>query len=112
MKFKDGVIVEVVKMVDGKFIKLGMSKEIETAIDIADKISKEVSGKEAVITSVFDGVHSRRSFHYTGYAFDMRTYIYSKSQIVSIFGFLRAKLGSLYDVILEEDHIHIEYDPT
>lgn len=65
------------------------------------------------ITSGRDGKHSSTSLHYCGRAVDLRIrdlpYPEKTSKLIA--GKLKYILGSDYDVILESDHIHIEYDP-
>jgi hypothetical protein len=48
------------------------------------------------------------SLHYRGFAVDLRLPTDNKEEIRAE---LAASLGAEYDVILEIDHIHIEYDP-
>ena len=64
---------------------------------------------EFVITSLLDGKHSERSLHYTGCAFDCR--IYGEDVTASIVNDLRHKLNHHYDVVLEGNHIHVEFQP-
>ena len=66
---------------------------------------------EVVITSGTDSVHKVGSLHYTGNALDIRTFIYRPEMVGRIIGSLQVWLGNDYEVILEKDHIHIEYDP-
>lgn len=76
----------------------------------AERIWKE-HGQELVVTCGLDGTHSAGSLHYYGRALDFRTHyfdIYVSQEIVNE---LRAALGSDYDVVLESDHIHVEFDP-
>ena len=68
-------------------------------------------GKEVVITSLMDGKHMKNSKHYIGEAVDLRTYFFSKNTVLAVAADLQKELGSNYDVLVEEDHIHIEYDP-
>jgi hypothetical protein len=68
-------------------------------------------GYEAIITSGRDGKHRAGSLHYLGRALDFRTrhvISHHKTQIVDS---LAARLGPDYDVVLEETHLHVEYDP-
>jgi len=111
MKYKDEVIIQITKIVDNEQEELAISPFIQRAITIADAVSVALDGKEIVVTSILDGVHSTKSLHYKGLAFDMRTHIYSQSVIKSIMEELEYLLGKNYDVVLEKDHIHIEYDP-
>ncbi len=66
---------------------------------------------ELVITSVTDGRHSRGSAHYAGNAFDFRTRHMGQGQPVRVKAELTQARGGDYDVVLEETHIHVEYDP-
>ena len=69
-------------------------------------------GKECVVTSVNDGKHSRGSLHFVGAAFDLRTrHLEDQEQREVITLKLREALGDQYDVVLESDHIHVEYQP-
>lgn len=67
--------------------------------------------KSFTITSVNDSVHGQGSLHFGGAAFDVRTRHLAQgvAQIITIE--LRGRLGDDFDVVLEEDHIHIEYQP-
>lgn len=71
----------------------------------------EEHGYDAVVTSVSDGIHRSGSFHYVGCAADLRIRHLGKSDVVTLVKSIRAALGSNFDVVLEVDHIHIEYDP-
>jgi len=86
----------------------GLSNEILLAIIIAESIYRETQGL-MVITSLTDGKHSVGSLHYTGDAVDLR--LPSTVTIDQVVLQLKSALGSSYDVILETDHIHVEYDP-
>jgi hypothetical protein len=69
-------------------------------------------GIQPTITSAMDGTHMATSKHYTGDALDWRIWESDAAGVTgSILGELQYYLGSDYDVILEKDHIHIEYDP-
>ena len=67
-----------------------------------------------VITSVLDGKHAQaHSLHYSGNAFDIRTRnIPTKGMIDQIVNEIRNRLTKDFDIVLESDHIHIEYQPT
>ncbi len=111
MKNKNGIYTEIVKVIDGEEKRLTIHPKIVFAVSVADTLSKEISGKEIVITSIFDGNHGKHSLHYVGRAFDMRIWIYSHDELSVLIDKLREALGEDYDVVLESDHIHIEYDP-
>ena len=110
MKYKDGVIVSMTKMVGNNPVHLSATEETMRAMTIADELSMKIAGKECVITSLLDGVHSKNSLHYTGNAFDLRIWIYTAKQKKAMFYQLRKKLGINFDVVDEETHLHIEFD--
>ena len=94
MKFKDGVVWE------------NMHPKIIDNMDGVEAVFRKF-GVEAVITSGRDGKHKDGSFHYKGQAFDLRTW-----HLIEQVAFrLRQYLGHDFDVIVESDHIHVEYDP-
>lgn len=61
------------------------------------------------ITSGNDGIHKKDSKHYENNAIDIRTR--DMGNRYKTFKEIQRDLGKNYDVILENDHIHIEYDP-
>lgn len=64
-----------------------------------------------VITSVMDGKHKDGSKHYEGLAFDVRTRHIRPEHWNAVVNTIRDEIGDGFDVVLEGDHIHIEYDP-
>lgn len=110
MKYKDGVIVSMTKMVGNNPVHLSASREIVDAMSVADQLSLKISGKEIVITSLLDGVHSKGSLHYKGEAFDLRVWIYTEKQKKALIYQLKKKLGINFDILDEETHLHIEFD--
>ena len=69
----------------------------------------ELLGLEITITSGNDGKHMKGSKHYTYEALDFRTRDLSKTNVTKVMTMLRGRLGPHYDVILEHDHLHVEY---
>ena len=65
-------------------------------------------GEELVITSTYEGNHSAGSLHYANQAFDIRM---PDKETTALSLELMTRLGSNFDVVIERDHIHIEYDP-
>lgn len=84
-----------------------LNREIRRALGIVEKIYAENS-EELIITSTFEGMHSARSLHYGNDAFDMR---YPLKFSGTIIGGVRRAVGPEYDLVEEDDHIHLEYDP-
>jgi hypothetical protein len=88
----------------------GVRPEIAIAITVAASIyAKYELG--CVVTSIVDGKHSHGSIHYSGGACDLRTRHVPKALRATIANELREALGSDYDVVLEGDHIHVEFQP-
>lgn len=65
-------------------------------------------GYELVITSTYEGNHSPGSLHYANLAIDIRA---PKKDKAKIYEEIRKTLNDDYDVVNEDTHIHIEYDP-
>ena len=95
MKFKDGVDWT------------NIHPQIVQKMDGVDAIYRGF-GVEAVITSGRDGKHGIGSLHYEGKAFDLRTW----NVIEEVARQLRMYLGPDFDVVVESDHIHVEFDPN
>jgi len=89
---------------------LGVKPEILLAIMVADGVFKD-HGLELVITSITEGTHMRGSEHYTGNAFDFRIRDITEPKVRQICHSIGGSLGADYDVVLETDHGHVEYDP-
>lgn len=68
-------------------------------------------GYLCVVTSARDGEHMEGSLHYEGRAIDLRHRQMPDGAKRLICDELIATLGSDWDVVLEDTHIHIEYDP-
>lgn len=95
MRFKTGVEI------------LGIRPEMVAIFGAIEQAWLE-QGVEATITSVTDGKHKRQSAHYTGSAVDVRIWDMDAAKAAEA---LRERLTGDYDVVLESDHIHVEYDP-
>lgn len=88
----------------------GLQSQSLLAILIANDTYKE-HGFDCVITSANDSEHSHGSLHYTGAALDFRTRDIPQEQQEQITRALQSRLGREYDVVLESNHIHVEYQP-
>jgi len=64
-----------------------------------------------VITSITDGKHSDNSLHYKGLGFDVRTKFLTSSQKSIFFDALKRNMDLEFDIVMEDSHIHIEFDP-
>lgn len=65
------------------------------------------------ITCGSEGKHGKSSKHFIGYALDIRTLRIGieLDEAKMLAGEIGRCLGSEFDVVTEEDHLHIEYDP-
>lgn len=95
----------------------GMTTELLLGMIIANEVYQEY-GKVMVVTSVTDGKHSKTSLHYSGNAADLRIYddwlpddngVFVNNQVVR--DEIKRRLCVDYDVVLESNHIHIEFQP-
>lgn len=96
MKIKPGVRV------------LGLRSEMVLAALVINSVLTEL-GIEFVITSCIEGTHKHASLHYMGSALDIR--LPPPTFTGKVIANLKEALGDDYDVILEDDHIHIEFQP-
>lgn len=60
------------------------------------------------ITSTFTGKHITGSLHFKNRAFDA---LLPRTRVNTIAEEIRDFLGPEYDVVVESDHIHFEWDP-
>lgn len=98
MQIKEGVI-------------LSLHESMMPALIICESCFRK-AGYEFVVTSGVEGRHSPNSLHYFGRAIDCRiNHILSDRDVELIADTIRRRLGETYDVVLEADHLHIEYDP-
>jgi len=89
----------------------GLKPQLTIAYVVACMIYYRQIHEWATITSASDGVHGPNSLHYSGNALDIRTRMLTAGQKENVYKQLRIALGEQFDVILEADHIHIEFDP-
>ncbi len=85
--------------------------EIASALEIASDVYRGWK-QPLVVTSLRDGdgIHMKNSLHFKGYAADLRTSTLGQS-VECVAKQLRLRCGPAYEVIVEKDHIHLEYDP-
>lgn len=88
----------------------GMKPEIIPAIIIANEVYA-AADHICIITSITDSAHKGASLHYSGCAIDLRTKHVPVEQHAALVSEISARLGPQFDVILEPDHIHIEFQP-
>ncbi len=88
----------------------GLQPQIMMAVIVANDIYNQ-HDKELVITSVNDSKHGENSIHYKGNAIDLRTRYFGNQEKIEVYREIQSRLGYDFDVVLENDHIHVEYDP-
>lgn len=98
MKLKDGVNLQ------------GVCWQVFSAAIVVEAVL-QTFGTELVITSCLDGTHMPLSLHYKGLAFDARSHDLAPQFQTHARDEMKKRLGPDYDVVLEKDHFHIEYDP-
>ena len=98
MIFKEGVKIN------------GIKPECTIALAICDSIYIDY-GQGMVVTSVTEGEHMSGSLHPVGFAFDLRTRDFMVDDLERIRQSLIEALTDEFDVVLEVDHFHIEFQP-
>jgi hypothetical protein len=88
----------------------GLRPEILLAVVIAERVCAEM-GVDRVVTACVDGVHQAGSLHYCGLAVDLRSRDFRPGDVEKAIARIKQCLGADYDVVLEKDHIHLEYQP-
>jgi len=77
----------------------------------AGRIFWKYGDNKVTVTSGTDGAHGIGSYHYYGYALDLRTWAFSDDVKKLVLSDMKKELGEDYDVILHGDsHLHIEFD--
>lgn len=88
----------------------GIRPEMVIAAMVAEGIFG-LKNRTCTITGCIDGRHSRGSLHYLGLAIDLRTRDLPSGEPYEIVNLLKSALGEDFDVVMESDHIHIEFQP-
>jgi hypothetical protein len=88
----------------------GIRPEVLLAVVAAERVFEE-AGVDLVLTACVDGKHSVGSLHYAGQAVDIRTRDVPPEIRQKLATRVRECVGEDYDVILEADHIHLEFQP-
>ena len=88
----------------------GVSSEIAFVMWIIAETFRD-NGALLVVTSCIEGTHKAGSEHYQGNAVDLRTRDLATDKVAYIQKLLAQRLGADFDVVLEGDHLHVEYQP-
>lgn len=92
---------------------LGLEPVMFSALKTIELCCKIANGEnyEITITSAQDGSHMKNSRHYVGLAIDIRSRdmsnITESAKWIDKFLNINSKC---FDIVIENDHIHIEYD--
>lgn len=97
LRFKDGVSVT-------------FTPQVNRILEAAE-YSFQAHGYSCVCTAGTDGKHMEGSLHYKALAVDLRSRHVAAELLPKIVSELKERLGKDYDVIIEGDHVHAEYDP-
>ena len=90
----------------------GLLPSMYYAWGVADAIAGFLCEHRNVVTSALDSKHGEKSLHYTGRALDFRISHFSPTQVKHFYSSLKSALDPWgFDVILESDHVHCEFDP-
>ena len=88
----------------------GLSPQMAIACIVIEMEFNEY-GVRPVITSGCDSVHGKGSRHYSGQALDFRTRDVNSDDMVILALNIKQSLGPQFDVVLESNHLHVEFDP-
>ena len=88
----------------------GLRPEITIGLAVAESLFRE-HDVDLIVTSVIEGTHSRGSLHFVGQAADLRSAHLDRDLRQRIRRELDERLGDDFDVVLEQDHFHIEFQP-
>jgi hypothetical protein len=102
---------EVNKMQIKKGVNLnGLKPEIAAIFPVLECVYQSY-GAEAVITSGVEGSHGDYSHHFKGLAVDVRTRNVNVNFHKDLVNKLKFALSEQYQVVYENNHIHVEFDP-
>jgi hypothetical protein len=88
----------------------GLTPQMAIAYTIACAVYQRHCNTVCTITSASDGKHGVNSLHYKGKALDLRTFNVPTAALPLLVQSLKDALGAQFDVVLEADHVHIEWD--
>jgi len=86
----------------------GLRPEMVLAAQVVNAVYETSGDLQCIITSASDGTHRAGSLHYVGAALDFRLPAGSALGVVAQ---IKQRLGEDFDVVLESDHVHIEWQP-
>lgn len=87
----------------------GIQPETIIAVIVSNDVYARL-GHECVVTSCLDSQHRSGTLHKHGFAVDLRTKHIPTEKQSALASEIATRLGPQFDVILESDHLHIEFD--
>jgi len=98
---------------NGNVKLLGVRPELLFGLTIIDTLHTNMFGFNMVITSVAESTakHSKTSLHYSGCAADIRIRTMPPHLINKFHEMAIARLGSEFDLVHEDNHFHLEFQP-
>lgn len=91
-----------------------LEPQMAVAYTIACAVYLTLAKSVCVITSAFDSVHGVNTLHQRDgkcRALDLRTNTFHPELVAMLHQSLKEALGPQFDIVLEKDHLHIEFDP-
>ncbi len=92
------------------FYPTGIKPEIAITIPVIWGVA-EYYNKYVTLSSAIDRTHKPKSLHYVGLALDIYWDDFNLFNGSLFRDELKERLGKHYDVVLEDDHVHVEYQP-
>lgn len=89
----------------------GLRPETALAVQVIEGAFRDAGFSVATLTAAIDGTHMPGSLHYVGCAVDFRIRDIPEAQREPLRATIARRLTADYDVVLEGDHFHIEYQP-
>tara|TARA_R110002074_G_scaffold6353_1_gene29275 strand:+ start:824 stop:1141 length:318 start_codon:yes stop_codon:yes gene_type:complete len=89
----------------------GLKPEMVMGLVVTEGYFNDNGLSDVTVTSAVDGTHGIGSLHYVGYAADVRIWEIVNDYLPQFTEGLSEALGEEFDVVLESDHIHIEFQP-
>ena len=99
----------MIKLKDDSVDPANLSTQCLLAIVVVEQVLADYDSN-LTITSLNDAKHSETSLHYRGDAFDVRVWDVP-DMTKDVAEDIRDCLNRHWDVVVEEDHIHVEYQP-
>ncbi|MBW2091016.1 MAG: hypothetical protein JRI34_02680 [Deltaproteobacteria bacterium] len=84
-----------------------LNRETRRSLPWAEHIYAQYN-ERFVITSTYEGNHGAGSLHYSDDAYDLERPAMNGKRIYLA---IKDTFPESFDIVLEDDHIHIEYDP-